>query len=343
MPALLGARRRLRPRGHPDPRAPGGGRLVAAVGPEGVDDERPVRHLRPAARAHRRRRAQAQGPDHVHRPDGRRGRDDPAAAPDLRRGALQRGVLRRRAPRARLRGRPGQRRLGRRHDDADVRARGDRARRRGLRLARRPLRRGAARGPRRRRGQGGPPPLRRDRGRLPRPALHRLPDADHAAARRHPRPGGRARQGHDDPRGDRGGRAARRRARPRRPLRRQLGRARLRPAGPQVRGRDRGDPAQHGRRARARPAAGAAARQGDPVLRVARQGAGGGAHELRADRRAGVPQGGRARRARRASRPSRRRARRWTAASCPTCGRPPSRRAGRACWCPRTPAAPGWV
>ena len=43
-----------------------------------------------------------------------RGRDDPAAAPDLRRGALQRGVLRRRRARGGLRGRPGQRRLGRR-------------------------------------------------------------------------------------------------------------------------------------------------------------------------------------------------------------------------------------
>ena len=42
--------------------------------PEGVDDERPVRLLRAAARAHRRRRAQAQGPDDVHRADGRRGR-----------------------------------------------------------------------------------------------------------------------------------------------------------------------------------------------------------------------------------------------------------------------------
>ena len=115
-----------------------------------------------------------------------------------------------------LRGRAGQRRLGRRADHADVRARGDRPRRRGLRLARRPLRRGAAR----RRGRDarprGPPPLRRDRRRLPRPALHRLPDADHAAAGRHPRPGGRAGQGHDDQGGDRGRRAARRRARARR-------------------------------------------------------------------------------------------------------------------------------
>src|SRR4051794_4539798 len=272
VPAVLGARRGLRPCRHPIARHAAGGRLVAAVGPEGVDHERPVRHLRPAPRADGRRPAQAQGPDHVHRPDGRRGRDDPAAAPDLRRGALQRGVLRRGAPRGGLGGRAGQRRLGRRPDHADVRARGDRARRRGLRLARRSLRRGAAGGPGGRRGQGGPPPLRRDRRGLPRPALHRLPDADHAPARRRARPGGRAGEGHHDQGGDRGRRAAGRRARARRPRRRPLGRARLRPAGPEVRGRDRGDPPQHGRGAGARPAAGAAAGQGDPVLGAARQG-----------------------------------------------------------------------
>ena len=52
-------------------------------------------------------------------------------------------------------------------------------------------------------------------------------------------------------------------------------------------------------------------------------------------------QRGRARRARRASRRSRRRARRSTAARCPTCGRPPWRPAGRACWCRGAAAAPG--
>ena len=46
--------------------------------------------------------------------------------------------------------------------------------------------------------------------------------------------------------------------------------------GPEVRGRDRGDPAQHDRRARARPAPRATARQGHPVQRAARQGEGGG-------------------------------------------------------------------
>ena len=51
-------------------------------------------------------RAQAQGPDDVHRADGRRGRDDPPAAPDLRRAGVQRGLLRRRAARAGRRRRP---------------------------------------------------------------------------------------------------------------------------------------------------------------------------------------------------------------------------------------------
>ena len=96
VPALLRARRGLGPRGGAGARGPAGGRRLAPVGPEGVDDERALRRARPAARAHRRRRAQAQGPDDVHRADGRRGRDDPRAAPDLRRGGVQRGLLRRR-------------------------------------------------------------------------------------------------------------------------------------------------------------------------------------------------------------------------------------------------------
>ena len=43
------------------------------------------------------------------------------------------------------------------------------------------------------------PPLRRDRDRVPRPALHRLPDAHRAAARPDPRRRGRAGEGDDDP------------------------------------------------------------------------------------------------------------------------------------------------
>ena len=96
VPALLRARGGLRPGRRADARHAQRGRLLAALGPEGVDDERAVRGVRPAARAHEPRPAQAQGPDDVRRPDGRGGRDRAPAAPDLRRGALQRGVLRRR-------------------------------------------------------------------------------------------------------------------------------------------------------------------------------------------------------------------------------------------------------
>ena len=59
--------------------------------------------LRAAAGAHEPRRAQAQGPDDVRRAHGRRGRDRPRAAPDLRRGRVQRGLPRRRPPLGRQR------------------------------------------------------------------------------------------------------------------------------------------------------------------------------------------------------------------------------------------------
>ena len=94
--------------------------------------------------------AQAQGHDDVHRADGRARRDGPRPAPDLRRGRVQRGLLRRRHARRRRGRRPRRRRLGRRPDDADVRAPDDRPRLRGLRLQRRALRRGARRATRRR-------------------------------------------------------------------------------------------------------------------------------------------------------------------------------------------------
>ena len=131
--------------------------------PEGVDDQRAVRLLRPAARAHRRRRAQAQGPDDVHRADGRRGRDRARAAPDLRRGRVQRGLLRRRRAR-RGRGRRRRRqRLGHGAHDADVRARDDRPRQRGHGLQLDALRRGARRRRARAARPRGAPPARRDR------------------------------------------------------------------------------------------------------------------------------------------------------------------------------------
>ena len=57
-------------------------------------------------------RAQAQGHDHVHRAHERAGRHDARPAPDLRRGGVQRGLLRRRARAGRLRGRRRRQRLG---------------------------------------------------------------------------------------------------------------------------------------------------------------------------------------------------------------------------------------
>ena len=122
-------------------RAPSAGRRqLAPLGPEGVDDQRPLRRLRAAARAHRRGRAQAQGPDDVRRADGRRGRHRPRrcarspAKPSSTRSSSTTCALD-----AGSGGRRGQRRLGHRADDADVRAPDDRRRQRGHGLPRRPL------------------------------------------------------------------------------------------------------------------------------------------------------------------------------------------------------------
>ena len=68
------------------------------------------------------------------------GRDRPRPAPDLRRGRVQRGVLRRRRARRRRRRRRRRQRLGHGADGADVRAADDRLRLRGLRLADAPRR-----------------------------------------------------------------------------------------------------------------------------------------------------------------------------------------------------------
>ena len=81
---------------------------------EGLDHERAVRGLRAAARADQPRAAEAQGHDDVHRADGRAGSHSPRPAPDLRRGGVQRGLLRRRRARRRRRRRARRRRLGRR-------------------------------------------------------------------------------------------------------------------------------------------------------------------------------------------------------------------------------------
>src|SRR6185295_6514677 len=123
----------------------------------------------------------------------------------------------------------------------------------------------------------GAPPARRAERRAAGREVHRLPDAQRAAAGPDPGPGGRAGEGHHRARGDRGGRSGCRRARARRAGRRQrVGVHDLVPAGSEVRRRDGGDPAQHDRRARPRAAARAAPGQGDPVQRAARQGARGG-------------------------------------------------------------------
>ncbi len=114
----------------------GDGRPLVAHRSEGVDDQRPVRLLRAAAGPHRPRRAQAQGADHVHRPDGRAGGQRAPAAADLRRGGVQRGVPRR----GHARGRRGRRRRRQRLGDgahrAHVRAADDRLRLGVVRLAR---------------------------------------------------------------------------------------------------------------------------------------------------------------------------------------------------------------
>ncbi len=79
------------------------------------------------------------------------GRDGARPAPDLRRGGVQRGVLRRRRARRRRRRGGRRQRLGHGADHADVRARHDRPRRRGPRLQLRALR------PRDRRRRARPP------------------------------------------------------------------------------------------------------------------------------------------------------------------------------------------
>ena len=97
---------------------------------------------RHAARAHRRRRAQAPRHHLLRLRDGPAGRRGAAAEADHRRRAVRRGVLHRRARARGQHHRRAQRRLGRRDDDADERAR--RSRRRRMRSASRCRRRPAA-------------------------------------------------------------------------------------------------------------------------------------------------------------------------------------------------------
>ncbi len=199
--------------------------------------------------------------------------------------------------------RPGRRRLADGADDAHVRAPHDRPRHRGPRLQGGPLRAGARR--RRRRAPPTPTSARR-LGEIAADLIAVKFGGYRAltALQRGQIPGPEAGlgEGHARQRGDRGGRARRRhRSAPTRSRTARVGVHDLVPARAEVGGRHRGDPAQHDRRARARPAAGAAARQGHPVQRAAQPGARGGAgivDEPRAVRRAGAPPRGRARLAR---------------------------------------------
>ena len=122
VPGLLRAERGLRPR----VAAHVGGarrRLLDRQRAEDLEHARPHRELVRAARAHRSRRAEAQGhhvPARRHDAAGRRGA---AARHDHRREGVQRDLLHRRARARRLHARPGQRGLAGRDDDARVRAR----------------------------------------------------------------------------------------------------------------------------------------------------------------------------------------------------------------------------
>ncbi|CAA9535745.1 MAG: Acyl-CoA dehydrogenase, long-chain specific, partial [uncultured Solirubrobacteraceae bacterium] len=257
VPGLLRARVGLGPRVAQDA---GGARRrrVGRHGPEGLDDDGAPVEVVHARRAHGPRRRQAPRADLL--PDGHgpaRGRDPPAA-PDHRRGRVQRAVHRGGAdPPRQHRGR-GEQRLGRRHHDAHARAR-------------RPCLRAAGRGPDRAararvarqadgcRGRPGRAPA-------PRPARHRgagpaaqrlpRPDRDHEARRAGPRGvAGQVALGRGQP--------GAHRARPRpdrrpRPARRGRRLVLPLPARPRQldRGRDDRDPQEHRRRARARPAEG---------------------------------------------------------------------------------------
>ena len=212
----------------------------------------------------------------------------------------------------------------------------DRPRLRGLRLPRRPLRPGA----RRRRG-------RRDATR--RSASASASSSTELLAVRFtgyrtltalaqgpdPRPRGRPGEGHDGQRGDRRRRADRRRRSAPTRCDEDSEWAYMISFLPGLKsaGGTEADPAQHDRRARPRAAARAAPGQGHPVQRAARQGeGGGGVHELRTVRRAGVPARGRARRAlARQDRRGRPRGARGARRRCPTCGRRRSRPAGPGC------------
>ena len=109
-------------------RAASGRRRVDRQRPEGVDHARPPRPLGPARRAHRPRGREARRAHRLRRRHARTRRRGPPAAPDDRRGRVQRGVLHRRPhPRHRAARQAG-RRLAGVADHADERAGVDRRR-----------------------------------------------------------------------------------------------------------------------------------------------------------------------------------------------------------------------
>lgn len=269
MPALQRTRRGLRPRRARHPRRPRRGhRRVGGRRPEGVDLQCPHRPLGHPDRPHRPGAAQAPGHHLLPLRHARPRCRGPAAAPDHRRGRVQRGLPhgrpdpRRPPPRGRRRGLGGRphhaderARLHRRHAHP---ARGRHDRNRGRRLARTP-----------RTAHPRPPPaaagaVGRGRGRPP----HRRTAAP-AARRRPARSRGIRDEAHLRPPqpGDQrtGGRTPRRRgpvvrgldhAPPRtgrfhRPRRRLPLPARQ---GQQHRGRHQRNPPEHRRRTRTRPA-----------------------------------------------------------------------------------------
>ena len=121
MPAVLRARRRVRPGGPGDL----GGARRRRLGdqrPEGVDQPGPPRAVGPAAGAIRSRRPEAPGPHLLRARHARPRRRVPAAAADDRAGRVQRGVHHRRQDPRRPPARRRRRRLAGRHDHADERA-----------------------------------------------------------------------------------------------------------------------------------------------------------------------------------------------------------------------------
>ena len=260
VPGLLRAGRRLRPLRRPHERAADlRGRPLRRQRAEGVVVVRPHRRLVHPRHAQRPRQRAACGPHVPARRHARGGGRGPAAAADHRRGRVQRDLLQRRRGARRERRRRDRRRLAGGDDDAPARAR--HARLRAHRRARvaDPQADGAREGDRRDRGAA-----RRDRARVDRPAggpLHELPLADDADEDRHPRPGGLWGEALVV-----GGEPARDEARARAPRlggaaperRQRQSRLLAAPAAPLARQHDRGrhvgDPAQHHRRARARPA-----------------------------------------------------------------------------------------